>query len=330
MDLDVAQVRAFVRAAEELHFGRAAETLGISQQALSKRIARLESLLRAPLFLRDGRGVSLTGAGRRFLGPARRTLEAADAAVASVTGKERPLRVDVWGHLYAPTRTLAQVAGRSGELALGHGRDLASVTGALLAGDVDVAFGRVHPPLGAGLTHRLVRLEPVDAVLSADHPLAAEPALRPEQLRESVLWAPGALDRLDFLHRFADRFGVRDRAASVNLGLAHFLAGIAEDPHRFSLLPADVPLPETPGLRVVPLVDPTPLYAWSLLWRTGDEHPGLSRLTAACAAEARRSRWLEYDPARDWLPEPPPPGGSRGKTDDLPHRHAEALGRGGA
>ncbi|MFB7027117.1 MULTISPECIES: LysR family transcriptional regulator [unclassified Streptomyces] len=324
MDLDVAQVRAFVRTAEELHFGRAAETLGISQQALSKRIARLESLLRAPLFLRDGRGVSLTGAGRRFLGPARRTLEAADAAVASVTGEERPLRVDVWGHLYAPTRTLARVAGWSGELTLGHGRDLASVTGALLAGDVDVAFGRVHPPLRAGLTHRLVRLEPVDAVLGADHPLASEPALRPEQLSDGVLWAPGALDRLDFLHRFADRFGVRDRAASVNLGLAHFLAGIAEDPRRFSLLPADVPLPEIPGLRSVPLVDPTPLYAWSLLCRTGDAHPGLPRLTAACAAEARRSRWLEYDPARDWLPEPPAPGGGGEETDGLPRRHAEA------
>ncbi|MFC7974460.1 LysR family transcriptional regulator [Streptomyces cinereoruber] len=305
MDLDVAQVRAFVRTAEELHFGRAAETLGISQQALSKRIARLESLLRTRLFLRDGRGVRLTAAGQRFLRPARRTVAAADAAVASVTGHERPLRVDVWGHLYAPTRTLAQVAGKAGALVLGHGRDLPSVTDVLLAGDVDVAFGRVHPPLRAGLTHRLVRLEPVDAVLGADHPLAAEPSLRPDRLSAGVLWAPGPLDRLDFLHRFADRFGVRETATSVNLGLGHFLAGITEDPRRFALLPADVPLPEAPGLRSVPLVDPTPLYAWSLLWRTGDGHPGLDRLTAACAAEARRSRWLEYDPARDWLPEPP-------------------------
>lgn len=301
----MAQVRAFVRAAEELHFGRAAATLAISQQALSKRIARLESLLGAELFRRGGNGVGLTDAGRRFLPPARQTLASADAAVTAAVGKDRPLRVDVWGHLYAPMRTLAEVAGGAGELVLGHGRDLRSVTAALLHGDVDAAFGRVHPPLHPGLTHRLVRLEPVDAVLGADHPLAAEPALRPGQLDGSVLWAPGALDRLDFLHRFADRFGIRTRAASVNLGLTHFLAGLAEDPRRFSLLPADVPLPDVPGLRAVPLVDPTPLYAWSLLWRTGDGHPGLDGLTAACAAGARRSRWLEYDPARDWLPEPP-------------------------
>ncbi|MGW6202458.1 LysR family transcriptional regulator [Streptomyces sp. NPDC055089] len=309
MDLDMAQVRAFVRTAEELHFGRAAGTLALSQQALSKRIARLESLLGTALFRRGGNGVQLTESGRRFLAPARQAVAAADAAVAVVTGTNRPLRVDVWGHLYAPMRTLAQVAGRvAGELTLGHGRDLPSVTAALLRGDIDAAFGRAHPPLPAGLAHRLIRLEPVDAVLSADHPLAAEPALRPDQLRDSVLWAPGALDRLDFLHRFADRFGIRETATSVNLGLAHFLAEVAQEPRRFSLLPADIPLPEVPGLRSVPLVDPTPLYAWSLLRRTGDGHPGLNDLAAACAEEAGRSRWLEYDPARDWLPEPPASG----------------------
>lgn len=304
----MAQVRAFVRTAEELHFGRAAGTLALSQQALSKRIARLESLLGTALFQRGGNGVRLTDAGRLFLPPARQAMAAADAAVEAVAGTDRPLRVDVWGHLYAPMRTLAQVAGRAGELVLGHGRDLPSVTAALLRGDIDAAFGRAHPPLPAGLSHRLIRLEPVDAVLSADHPLAAETALRPDQLRDSVLWAPGALDRLDFLHRFADRFGIRQTATSVNLGLAHFLAEVAQEPRRFSLLPADVPRPEVPGLRSVPLVDPTPLYAWSLLRRTGNGHPGLNDLAAACAEEAGRSRWLEYDPAHDWLPEPPASG----------------------
>ncbi|MFF8510664.1 LysR family transcriptional regulator [Streptomyces sp. NPDC015492] len=306
MDLDVAQVRAFVRTAEELHFGRAAGTLAISQQALSKRIARLESLLGTTLLHRGGSGVHLTAAGQRFLAPARQVVAAADAAVAAVSGTEQPLRVDVWGHLYAPLRSLARIAGRSGGPALGHGRDLPSVATALLRGDIDAAFGRVHPPLPEGLTHRLVRLEPVDAVLSADHPLAAEPALRPEQLRDSTLWAPGTLDRLDFLRRFVERFGIRRTTEGVNLGLAHFLAEVAAAPRGFSLLPADVPLPEVPGLRSVPLVDPTPLYAWSLVWRSGSGHAGLDGLAAACAEEAGRSRWLEYDPERDWLPDTPP------------------------
>ncbi|MFD9355713.1 LysR family transcriptional regulator [Streptomyces sp. NPDC060031] len=306
MDLDLAQVRAFVLAAQELHFGRAAETLSISQQALSKRIARLESGLGAEMFHRGGHGVRLTAAGHRFLEPARQTLAAADQAVAAVRDEHRPLRVDVWGHLYAPMRTLAQVAARTGapHLELGHGRDLPSVAAALLHGDIDAAFGRVHPPVPAGLTHRLVRLEPVDVILGTDHPLAGEAALRPGQLRDSVLWTPGALGRLDFLHRFAERFGIRDRAEGPNLGLDHFLAGLSADVRRFALMPADAPLPRTPAIRSVPLVDPTPLYAWSLLWRSTSGHPRLDALIGTFAAEAGRSRWLEYDPARDWLPEP--------------------------
>jgi hypothetical protein len=50
--------------------------------------------------------------------------------------------------------------------------------------------------------------------------LAAEPALRPDQLRDSVLWTPGVLGRLDFLCQFADRFDIRAGMASVNPGLA--------------------------------------------------------------------------------------------------------------
>ncbi|GAA2208351.1 LysR family transcriptional regulator [Nonomuraea monospora] len=303
VDLDLAQVRAFVQAAEELHFGHAAEELSISQQALSKRIARLESTLGRRLLDRGGQGVRLTEAGRRFLEPARQALAAADLAVVAVLATHRPLRIDVWGHLYAPMRTLAQVATGEPRLELGHGRDLPSVITALLHGDIDAAFGRVHAPLPAGLTHRLVRLEPVDAILHADHPLADAPAIRPAQLRDGVLWTPGALHRLDFLHHFAMAFGIHAHAEGTNLGLDHFLDDLAADTHRFSLLPADLPLPRHPAIRSVPLIDPTPLYAWSLLWRGNGGHPLLDTLTGAFVTEAERNRWLDYDPTRDWLPE---------------------------
>ncbi|GII81884.1 LysR family transcriptional regulator [Sphaerisporangium rufum] len=303
VDLDLAQVRAFIQAAEVLHFGHAAEELSISQQALSKRIARLESTLGRRLLDRGGGGVRLTEAGRRFLEPARQALAAADLAVAAALEAHRPLRIDVWGHLYAPMRTLAQVATGEPRLELGHGRDLPSVITALSRGDIDAAFGRVHAPLPAGLTHRLVRLEPVDAILHAGHPLANATAIRPAQLRDGVLWTPGALHRLDFLHRFATAFGIHEHAEGTNLGLDHFLADVAVDPRRFSLLPADLPLPPHPAIRSVPLIDPTPLYAWSLLWRDNGGHPLLGTLTNTLVTEAERNRWLEHDSTRDWLPE---------------------------
>ncbi|MGW7444428.1 LysR family transcriptional regulator [Kitasatospora sp. NPDC054795] len=310
MDLDLAQVRAFVVAAEELHFGRAAGRLGISQQGLSKRVARLEAVLGVRLLDRDARGVGLTGAGLRFLEPARRALTQGERAVAAAGCTARPLRIDVWGHLYAPMRTLAQAVDAAPGLLVEPvpGRDLPSVAAAVLRGESDAGFGRVHrlPGGGGELTHRLVRLEPVDVLLSTGHPLAGRDVLRPDDLRDSVLRYPAAVDRLDFLTRFAERFGIARRVGSTNLGLEHFVDQVRADPACFSLVPADGPPPGRPGVRTVPLAEPTPLYAWSLLWRTGpdtDPHPRLDDLLRAFTTGAARSRWLEYDPARDWLPD---------------------------
>lgn len=67
MDLDLARVQAFVAVVDEAHFGRAAEALSISQQAVSKRVARLEAELGVRLLTRGANGVTLTAAGRRFL-----------------------------------------------------------------------------------------------------------------------------------------------------------------------------------------------------------------------------------------------------------------------
>jgi DNA-binding transcriptional LysR family regulator len=311
VDLDLARVRAFTVTADLLHFGRAAGQLGISQQALSKRIARLEQELGVPLFDRSGHTVALTGAGLRFLEPATRLVAAGDHAVAQVRETRRPLRLDVWGHLYAPMRTVAPVLDASPGLTVepGSGRDLPSVAAALLRGDADVGFGRVHPladtPGGAlpdGLAHRLARLEPVDVVLSADHPLAGSDLLRPADLRTSVLWCPASLERLDFLRCFAERFGIHELEVGANLGLEHSVESVLAQPRRFTLFPADSPLPDLPGLRSVPLMDPTPLYAWSLLWRADTGHPQLNPLLDAFGALAEQRRWLHYDPDRDWLP----------------------------
>jgi DNA-binding transcriptional LysR family regulator len=80
MDLDLAQVRAFVELAEQLHFGRAGANLFLTQQALSKRIRRLEQALGQQLVVRARPGVWLTEAGSRFVPYARRLLALAETA----------------------------------------------------------------------------------------------------------------------------------------------------------------------------------------------------------------------------------------------------------
>ena len=78
--VETRELRYFVAVAEELHFGRAAERLGMAQPPLSRAIGQLERRLDATLLERNSRGVRLTEAGAVLLRESRSALDAVDAA----------------------------------------------------------------------------------------------------------------------------------------------------------------------------------------------------------------------------------------------------------
>ncbi|BAI74695.1 transcriptional regulator (plasmid) [Azospirillum sp. B510] len=87
--MELRVLRSFVTLAEELHFGRASERLGIVQPALSMQIKALEQELGVQLFIRDRHRVELSPSGQLFLSGARATLDQAQRAVQQVQASER-------------------------------------------------------------------------------------------------------------------------------------------------------------------------------------------------------------------------------------------------
>lgn len=79
--MDLRQLKSFIAAAEELHFRRAAERLGMAQTALSSQVRSLEEELGFPLLFRTTRHVSLTQAGAVFLDEARAVIERLNTGV---------------------------------------------------------------------------------------------------------------------------------------------------------------------------------------------------------------------------------------------------------
>jgi DNA-binding transcriptional LysR family regulator len=307
VDLDTALLRSFVTTAEENHFGRAAGRLFITQQALSKRIARLEEIIGARLFERTNRRVELTAAGQRFLRPARDAVEAVDAAAAAAgIGSTGPVRVDVMDEHAAATDLIRLAVARDPSLQLevtGRG-DRSSAIAGLRSGDFDVAFGRASAvPWPADIRRRCVLLEPAGLLVGAGHPLWSYPEVAVAELAGVPLRFPmhGAPeDWVTFVDELAGTFGLAVDQAGSNIGFDHFIDSTAEGPGVATFYGLSMRLPRDDRLRVVPIVAPIPVFAWAAMWRRRTPEAIVNRLLGPAPTEIPEDAWL---PAADraWL-----------------------------
>lgn len=162
--MELRHLRSFVVLAEDLHFGRAAKRLGISQPALSQQLRRLEAELGVVLVVRTSRETSLTDIGEVFLASAQRAVSEAERGISAVreTSEGRIGRL-VIGCLGAgangPLTDLVSEFRRAGPphmVEIHHYSDSASQERGLLAGSLDLIVVRTIANVQAIVMHKLL------------------------------------------------------------------------------------------------------------------------------------------------------------------------------
>ena len=312
VDLDLRLVRYFVEVATELHFGRAAAKLFISQPALSKQIRKLESELGTPLLVRDSRHVALTARGERFLDDARQLLLLAER----MQRGPDPDTVRI-AHVYEldTSRVVADAYARRhpGVVLAERQLDSYGQLHALLAGRLDVAVLRVTAAqlerYPSGWRHRLLRLEPM-ALVGRPGGAAHETASLSDRPIEVFGDAPGSgayNAHGEFLTAFEQHTGIAMRWLGNPGTFNHCLAVV-----RRSVTPAYVLEFESyadryaaSGLPVHRPAEIQPYYPWSIAWRDEATPPAVSDLVDMALRTAEHRGWLAPAPADGapaWLP----------------------------
>jgi len=216
------QAQAFLAVAEELHFGRAAQRLHVSQPPLSQQVRRFEEQVGTPLLVRSTRSVRLTPAGARLLASLQAMAAQAESALTAARqagrGESGALTLGFTsGAAYKVLpRALAAYRRRypGVELSLLH-KESAELLAALLSERIDAALMRRHAGLDDARLHfELVDSEPLILALPSAHPLAARRRIRLQALHGVDLVgfsATGSAYFHDLLDRLFAGAGVRPR-----------------------------------------------------------------------------------------------------------------------
>ncbi|GAA3083477.1 LysR family transcriptional regulator [Pseudonocardia yunnanensis] len=197
--LDIRQLECFIAVAEELHMGRAASRLHMTQPPLTRRINRLEHDLGVRLFARHSGGMQLTEPGAVLLDRAYRIVRLSDHAVERTRLADRghvgELAIGYFGTTIfdAVPRLLRGFLGRHPEVALRLELAPKNVQAEAIAdGRMHIGFSRFYRD-EPGLTVRRVCTEPVFVALPDSHPLLRRGEVRVADLRdEEIVLFPSA------------------------------------------------------------------------------------------------------------------------------------------
>ncbi|HBV38284.1 MAG TPA: LysR family transcriptional regulator [Erwinia sp.] len=285
MNIELRHLRYFIAVAEELHFGRAAQRLAISQPPLSQQIQQLEQQIGAKLLARTNRSVQLTPAGAHFLTSARQILHsvevATDKAARLHRGEEGTLRIGftssapfisaVSDALFTFRQHYPDVHVKMQEL------NTRQQLAPLQEGQLDLGVMR-NTPLPETLEHRLLLREPLCAVVHHAHRLAGRGTISLRELAAEpfVFFDPQVGTALySEILTLLDRYAVRPPVAQ-EVGEAMTILGLVATGLGVSILPASFCRARLDQLCWLTLQEED---AWSEVWLVWQKRGEISAAT---------------------------------------------------
>ncbi|GAB3283404.1 LysR family transcriptional regulator [Kineosporia babensis] len=278
------QLRGFVTVAEELHFGRAAARLSMTQPPLSRLVQKLEREVGVRLFDRDSRGVRLTKAGEAFYGEARRLLALAETAPELArrisAGSAGTLRVGFTGG--AGYGVLPRLLNHLSEQLPDLELELFELVSrdqieAVQAHEIDLGLAR--PPFDTAVFgHRLLMREGLMVAVPDAHPLTGlKRPLRPEDLASEPLIMHSDAKARYFYDLVVGLLPVRHDNVVHSVSQILTMVWLVQGGRGVALVPQSTQLIHADGVRFLPFATPTPKpVELHLLWAHDSQNPALA------------------------------------------------------
>jgi DNA-binding transcriptional LysR family regulator len=284
--MELRHLRCLAVLAEELHFGKAAERLGIAQPALTQQIQALERELGVRLFQRTKRSVHLTVAGKLTLDEALRTLQQAERTrlIAGQAGRGEKGLIEIgyvgsaaFSGVLARTISAYRKTNPNVELhlyELGIHQQLSDLNSRRL----DAAFLRLPVrPWPVGLTSATLLSEPIVVAVPAQHPLAKKRTISITSLAQESFIAMRYTEGVGFhaqvddicrQHQFVPRITQRAQQFAAVASMVGAGLGVA-------LVPASIRNLRLPNVAFRPLAGIKETSTLALVFRKSEQAPAV-------------------------------------------------------
>lgn len=302
--MELRHLRYFAIVAEELHFGRAAERLQMTQPALSKQIHSLELELGVLLFARTKRTVKLTFAGQVFLEQARQVLNHADRAVQlakrAARGEVGSLKL---GFTTTATQTVLPALVR--EFCAGYPhveltmQELSTETQVQALNRHQIDFAFLHPPIDErGLNLYSIGAEPFVVVLPKHHRLSQQKYVHPKQLAQELFILHPRHEGpflyrqfLDLCQQLGFEPAISQQAVSHTTRICLVAAG-----QGITFIPQSVQASVGTDVVCKPLEPCSIQMEFAAAWRQNDRSPVLEAFLRLVRSMLRSSNLVPYSP----------------------------------